>query len=64
MFRELPDASLEEQIEEMDLKIQDLQKRKKQLMIEKERKELRLFVEAAEKEGVTPAELAKRLLAW
>lgn len=63
MFRETLDISLEEQIEEVDFRIRNLQERKKQLMIEKEREELRRFVEAAEKKGLTPAELAKQLLA-
>ena len=63
MFKETLDTSLEEQIEEVDLRIRNLQERKKQLMIEKEREELRLFVEAAEKKGLTPKELAKLLLA-
>ena len=63
MLKELCKISLEEQIKEIDTKITDLQERKKQLMVAKEREELRRFVETAEKKGLSPAELARQLLA-
>ncbi|GLB23997.1 hypothetical protein LXJ15735_02380 [Lacrimispora xylanolytica] len=63
MLKELCKISLEEQIKEIDTKITDLQERKKQLMVAKEREELRRFVETAEKNGLSPAELARQLLA-
>lgn len=63
MLKELCKISLEEQIKEIDTKITDLQERKKQLMVAKEREELRKFVETAEKNGLSPAELARQLLA-
>jgi hypothetical protein len=62
MLKELCKISLEEQIKEIDTKITDLQDRKRQLVVAKEREELRRFVEAAEKDGLTPAELAMQLL--
>lgn len=62
MLKELCKISLEEQIKEIDTKITDLQDRKRQLVVAKEREELRSFVEAAEKSGLTPAELAMQLL--
>jgi hypothetical protein len=62
MLKELSKISLEEQIKEIDTKITDLQDRKRQLVVAKEREELRRFVEAAEKNGLTPAELAMQLL--
>ncbi|WP_313071391.1 hypothetical protein [Lacrimispora sp.] len=62
MLKELCKISLEEQIKEIDTKITDLQDRKRQLVVAKEREELRRFVEAAEKNGLTPAELAMQLL--
>lgn len=62
MLKELYNISLEEQIKEIDTKITDLQDRKRQLVVAKEREELRRFVEAAEKNGLTPAELAMQLL--
>lgn len=63
MLSELCKTSLEEQIKEIDFRIGDLQERKKQLIVAKEREDLRMFVEAAEKNGLTPAELARQLLA-
>lgn len=63
MLKELCKISLEEQIKEIDTKITDLQERKKRLMVAKEREELRRFVETAEKNGLSPAELARQLLA-
>lgn len=63
MLKELCKISLEEQIKEIDTKITDLQERKEQLMVAKEREELRRFVETAEKNGLSPAELARQLLA-
>lgn len=63
MQRKLCKTSLEEQIKEIELRISFLQERKKQLMVAKEREDLRRFVEAAEKNGLTPAELARQLLA-
>lgn len=63
MLKELCKISLEEQIKEIDTKITDLQERKKQLIVAKEREELRRFVETAEKNGLSPAELARQLLA-
>lgn len=62
MLKELCKISLEEQIKEIDTKITDLEDRKRQLVVAKEREELRRFVEAAEKNGLTPAELAMQLL--
>ncbi|RKD33383.1 hypothetical protein [Lacrimispora algidixylanolytica] len=62
MLKELCKISLEEQIKEIDTKITDLQDRKRQLVVAKEREELRRFVEAAEKNGLTPEELAMQLL--
>lgn len=63
MLRELCKTSLEEQIKEIDLRIGYLKERKKQLIVAKEREDLRRFVEAAEKNGLSPAELARQLLA-
>jgi hypothetical protein len=62
MLKELCKISLEEQIKEIETKITDLQDRKRQLVVAREREELRRFVEAAEKNGLTPAELAMQLL--
>lgn len=62
MLKELCKISLEEQIKEIDTKITDLEDRKRQLVVAKEREELRRFVEAAEKNGLTPEELAMQLL--
>ncbi|MFR3728497.1 hypothetical protein [Lacrimispora sp.] len=63
MLRELCKTSLEEQIKEIDFRIGYLKERKKQLIVAKEREDLRRFVEAAEKNGLSPAELARQLLA-
>jgi hypothetical protein len=63
MLTELCKTNLEEQIKEIDFKIGNLQERKKQLIVAKEREDLRMFVEDAKKNGLTPAELARQLLA-
>lgn len=63
MLMELCKTSLEEQIKEIDFRIGYLKERKKQLIVAKEREDLRRFVEAAEKNGLSPAELARQLLA-
>ncbi|CAB1254353.1 conserved protein of unknown function [Ruminococcaceae bacterium BL-6] len=53
--------SLEEQIADVDSKIQELQEKKKQLLAAKEQEDIRQLLEAAREAGTTPAELVKRL---
>lgn len=53
---------LEKEIEQVNAQIFDLQEQKKELALEKERVDIRLFVESARKDGLTPAELANQLM--
>ncbi|QNK42209.1 hypothetical protein [Caproicibacter fermentans] len=53
--------SIEDQISEIDLKIQELQEKKKQLLEEKEQEDIRQLLEAAKESGLTPADLVKKL---
>lgn len=53
--------SIEDQISEIDLKIQELQEKKKQLQTAKEQEEVQQLLDAARELGLTPAELVKQL---
>lgn len=53
--------SIDEQISDIDLKIQELQEKKKQLLETKEQEDIRQLLEAAKESGLTPADLVKKL---
>lgn len=53
--------SIEEQISDINRKIQELHEKKEQLQAEKEKQEVQQLLEAARATGLTPAELVKRL---
>lgn len=53
--------SIDEQISEIDLKIQELQEKKKQLLEAKEQEDIRQLLDAAKESGLTPADLVKKL---
>jgi len=53
--------SIDEQISDIDLKIQELQEKKKQLLEAKEQEDIRQLLEAAKESGFTPADLVKKL---
>lgn len=53
--------SFDEQISDIDLKIQELQEKKKQLLEAKEQEDIRQLLEAAKESGLTPADLVKKL---
>ncbi len=52
----------EQQINDIDLKIQELQESKKQLLQEKGQEDIRQLLEAAKSAGITPSELVKQLV--
>ncbi len=52
--------SIEDQIAEVDSKINELQEQKKQLLAEKDRKN-RQLLDAAKEAGISPAELVQQL---
>lgn len=51
----------EEQISEIDLKINELNEQKKQLLVKKEQEDIQKLLDAAKEAGVSPAELVKKL---
>lgn len=53
--------SIDDQISDIDLKIQELQEKKKQLLDAKEQEDIRQLLEAAKESGLTPADLVKKL---
>jgi DNA-binding protein H-NS len=55
--------SIEEQIADVDSKVQELQEKKKELIAAKEQEDIRKLLEAVRKAGTTPEELVKQLLA-
>ena len=55
--------SIEEQIADVDSKIQELQEKKKELIAAKEQEDIRKLLDAVRKAGTTPEELVKQLLA-
>lgn len=62
MSYKLLKSLLEKEIEQVNVQIFDLQEQKKELALVKERVDIRLFVESARKDGLTPAELANQLI--
>ncbi len=53
--------SIEDQIAEVDSKINELQEQKKQLLAEKEQEDIRQLLDAAKEAGISPAELVQQL---
>lgn len=53
--------SIEDQIAEVDSKINELLEQKKQLLAEKEQEDIQQLLDAAKEAGISPAELVKQL---
>ena len=53
--------SIEEQISEIDLKINELNEQKKELLEKRDQEDIQKLLEAAKDAGVSPAELVKKL---
>jgi flagellar basal body P-ring protein FlgI len=54
--------SIEEQIADVETKIQELQAKKKELLQVKEQEDIRRLLDAVKEAGTTPEELVKQLL--
>jgi len=54
--------SVEEQIADVETKIQELQAKKKELLQVKEQEDIRRLLDAVKEAGTTPEELVKQLL--
>ena len=54
--------SIEEQIADVESKIQELQTKKKELLEAKEQEDIRRLLDAVKEAGTTPEELVKQLL--
>lgn len=53
--------TIEERVSEIDLKINELNEQKKQLLEKKEQEDIQKLLEAVKEAGVSPAELVKKL---
>lgn len=53
---------IEEQIADVETKIQELQTKKKELLEAKEQEDIRRLLDAVKEAGTTPEELVKQLL--
>jgi len=54
--------SIEDQIADVETKIQELQAKKKELLEAKEQEDIRRLLDAVKEAGTTPEELVKQLL--